>query len=54
MSSSDYNNYLSSIKAANDAQDKELLKKIKAQLISNYGLQDNDVQRLLGYFRYDV
>ena len=55
MNSSDYNNYLSAIKEANNARDaKELLAKIKSRLIAEYGLKDNDVVRLLGYFRYHV
>jgi len=54
MSSSDYNNYLSAIKAANDAQDKDTLARIKSRLIAEYGLNDNDVTRLLNYFRYNV
>jgi len=54
MSSSDYNDYLSAIETANNSQDKNALAKIKSRLISEYGLSDSDVSRLLGYFRYKV
>jgi len=54
MNASDHNNYLSAIKAANDAADKETLKRIKSRLIAEYGLNDNDVYWLLQKFRYNV
>jgi hypothetical protein len=54
MNSNDYNKYLAAIKQANDDADKETLKKIQKQLIADYGLKDNDVDRLLKYFRYTV
>jgi len=54
MNASDYNNYLSAIKAANDAQDKETLKRIQSRLIAEYSLQDNDVHWLLQQFRYNL
>jgi len=54
MSSSDYNNYLSAIKSANDAQDKNTLARIKSRIIAEYGLDDNDVIRLLDTIRYNV
>ena len=54
MNSSDYNRYLSAIKQANTDNDKEALKRIQKQLIAEYGLKDNDVERLLKYFRYTV
>ena len=54
MNSSDYNNYLSAIKTANDMQNKDALAKIKSQLIATYGLQDNDVDYLIRQFRYNV
>jgi len=54
MNSSDYNNYLSAIKAANDAQDKARLKQIKSRLIADYGLKDNDVAYLIKQMRYSV
>ena len=43
MPSSDYNKYLAAIKAANDMENKELLRQIKNELIANYGLMDDDV-----------
>lgn len=54
MNSSDYNKYLVAIKAANDAADKDALRKIQAQLIANYGLSDNDVDYLIRQFRYNI
>jgi len=54
MNSSDYNRYLSVIKTANDTEDKEALRNIQKQLVSEYGLSDNDVNRLLNEFRYKV
>ena len=54
MNSSDYNKYLSAIKAANDSADREALRQIQKQLIANYGLDNEDVQRLLKLFRYNV
>lgn len=54
MNSSDYNKYLATIKAANDAADKDALRKIQMQLIANYGLSDNDVDYLIRQFRYNV
>lgn len=54
MSSSDYNRYLSAIKAANDSQDKEALRQIQKQLVSQYGPGDDDVSYLLRQFRYNV
>ena len=54
MNSSDYNKYLAAIKAANDAANREALRKIQAQLIANYGLQDNDVDYLIRQFRYHI
>ena len=47
MPSSDYNKYLAAIKAANDMENKELLRQIKNELIANYGLMDDDVDYLL-------
>ena len=46
MPSSDYNKYLTAIKAANDMENKELLRQIKNELIANYGLMDDDVDYL--------
>lgn len=54
MPSSDYNKYLSAIKAANDFEDKEVLRQIKKQLISRWGPNDRDVEYLLRQFRYNV
>ena len=54
MSSSDYNRYLSAIKAANDTADKEALRQIQKDMIKNYGLADNDVDYLLRQFRYNI
>ena len=54
MSSNDYNNYLSAIKSANDAQDKESLARIKSRLIAEYGLQNDDSDYLIRQIRYNV
>ena len=54
MPSSDYNKYLSAIKAANDSEDREALRQIQKQLISQYGPSDDDVEYLLRQFRYNV
>ena len=54
MNSNDYNKYLSAIKQANDDSDKEALRRIQKQLIANYGLNDDDVEKLIKRFRYNV
>ena len=54
MNSSDYNKYLSAIKAANDSADKAALAQIQKQLISQYGLSDKDVDYLIRQFKYNV
>jgi len=54
MNSSDFNNYLSAIKAANSAEDKETLARIKSRLIAEYRLKDNDADYLIRQFRYNV
>lgn len=54
MNSSDYNKYLKAIKAANDTEDREALRQIQKQLISQYGLNDNDVDYLIRQFRYHI
>ncbi|MBR6557005.1 MAG: hypothetical protein IKT60_06200 [Clostridia bacterium] len=58
MDSSSYNKYLAAIKAANDMESsraKEVLGKIYADMIANYGVSDNDVDYLYrNYFRYSV
>ncbi len=55
MNSGDYNKYLAAIKVANDCEEsraKDLLRKIQADLIANYGLNDDDVRYLINKFRY--
>lgn len=54
MPTSDYNKYLSAIKAANDSHDKEALRQIQKQLIAKYGLDNENVKYLLKQFRYTV
>ena len=58
MDSSSYNKYLSVIKTANDMLDKdrakEILRNIQAEMISEYGLSDSDVEYLIKKFRYNV
>ena len=57
MPSKEYNRYLAAIKAANDCEAyraKELLRQIQADMISHYGLGDNDVDYLIRQFRYNV
>ena len=54
MTSLEYERYKSAILAANDTDDKEALRQIQKQLIANYGLDNDDVQRLLKLFRYHV
>ena len=54
MTSKEYELYKSAILAANDTEDKESLRQIQKQLIANYGLDKEDVQQLLKYFRYSV
>ncbi|MCQ4774815.1 hypothetical protein NE634_13910 [Lacrimispora saccharolytica] len=54
MTSKEYELYKSAILAANDTEDKESLRQIQKQLIANYGLDNEDVQQLLKYFRYSV
>lgn len=54
MTSKEYEIYKSAILAANDSHDKEALRQIQKQLISIYGLDNDDVKRLLNYFRYSV
>lgn len=51
---SDYYKYKSAIESANDTEDKEVLRQIQMQLIAKYGLDDDDVQALLNYFRFTV
>ena len=58
MDSSTYNKYLSVIKTANDMSDKDrakdILRKIQAEMISEYGMSDNDVTYLIKQFRYSL
>ena len=57
MRSSDYNRYLAAIKAANDMEPsraREVLRKIQADMIAEYGLSDNDVDYLIRQFRYNI
>ncbi len=54
MSTDDYYRYKSAIQAANDSEDREALRQIQKQLISKYGLDNDDVKQLLKYFRYMV
>ena len=58
MDSSSYNKYLSVIKTANDMGDKdrakEILRNVQAEMISQYGLSDSDVEYLIKKFRYYV
>lgn len=54
MNSSTYNNFLHRIEAANDAKDKELLARIKSEILSSHSESDNDVARLLHYFKFHV
>ena len=54
MSTDDYHRYKSAIQAANDSEDREALRQIQKQLISKYGLDNDDVKQLLKYFRYMV
>ena len=57
INSSDYNRYLSTIKAANDCESfraRDLLRQIQADMIAQYGLSDEDVNYLIRQFRYYV
>ena len=57
MNSGDYNKYLAAIKAANDCEEyraKELLRKIYADMVANYGANETDVDYLYRLFRYHI
>ena len=54
MTTKDYEIYKSAILTANDEKDKDALRKIQMQLVSRYGLDNDDVQQLLRLFRYSV
>lgn len=58
MDSKSYNIYLSTIKTANDMADKdrakEILRNVQTEMISQFGLIDDDVEYLIKQFRYYV
>lgn len=57
MDSSNYNRYLAAIKAANDCEAsraRELLRKIQADMLARYGLDDKDVDYLIRQFRFNL
>ncbi len=57
MNASDYNKYYAAINAANDCERdraKELLRKIYADMVANYGANEDDVERLYKRFRYYI
>lgn len=58
MNSSDYNKYLAAIKAANDFSDddrtRDLLRKIYADMVANYGANEQDVEYLFRQFRLHI
>ncbi len=58
MDAKNYNIYLSTIKTANDMSDKdrakEILRNVQAEMVSQYGLSDSDVEYLIKQFRYYV
>ncbi len=54
MTTKDYEIYKSAILTANEEKDKDALRKIQMQLVSRYGLDNDDVQRLLRLFRYSM
>lgn len=54
MPSADYNRYLAAIKAANDTANKDLLRKIRDELLMKYEIDDKDVEYLIRQFRYHV
>jgi len=54
MTSSEYNRFLAAIKAANDSEDRDALRQIQKQLISTYGVMDDDVDYLIRQFRYHI
>ncbi len=58
MDSRNYNRFLEAIKAANGMSDpdraRDLLRKIQAEMIANYGISDNDVDYLIRQFRYHI
>ncbi len=54
MTAKDYEKYKSAILTANELKDKDSLKKIQMQLIARYGLDNEDVERLLSLFKFSV
>jgi len=55
MNSSDYNKYLALIKQLNNASaEKDAYKSLYNQLVSSFGFQDSDVQRLIKNFRFSL
>lgn len=58
MDAKNYNRYLSVIETANDMEDKdrakEILRNVQAEMISEYGSSDSDVEYLINKFRYYV
>ncbi|MBO5505561.1 MAG: hypothetical protein J5984_03690 [Clostridia bacterium] len=56
MDAKSYNQYLSVIKTANSMSDKDrakdILRNVQAEMISRYGLGDEDVQYLIKQFEY--
>lgn len=54
MPSDDYNRYLAAIKAANDSANRDLLRKIRDELLIKYEIGDKDVDYLIRQFRYNI
>lgn len=58
MDAKSYNRYLSVIKTANDMSDKDrakdILRNVQAEIVSQYGMNDSDVEYLIKQFRYYV
>ena len=57
MRSDDYNKCLAAIKAANDISDYDLsvkLRQIYAQMVTQYGVSEDDVQYLYRQFRHNI
>ena len=54
MTTKDYYTYKSVIETANQTDNKDALKKIQMELVSEYGLENDDVKALLKLFKYSV
>lgn len=58
MKTAEYNKYLSTINSANQCSNERtsrlLLRNIQADLLTRFGMDDADVDRLISQFRYDV